>query len=967
MCSRALAASIASVLAATGASTAHAGDPTKVWWTIETDHFVVHYHDPLGDVARRVAAVSERAHANLAPKLGREPDEKTQVVIVDDTDGANGFASVLPRNRITLFATAPIGQSSLNDHDDWLYGLVTHEYTHILHLDTIGGLPRLVNKVLGKTWAPNQIQPRWVIEGLATYEESKLSSSGRVRSTQFDMFVRTAVLDGEQLGLDELTNGPYRFPRGNAAYLYGSKFLQYIFDRYGDHHAGRMSWAFGTNPVPYAINRQIHATVGRPFTELWGDWKAHLRDRYSLQLEAVERGGRRDGRRLTFDTESHLAPEYTRDGTELVWLANDGSSPTRLRAMPVGGNIGDARDVLRVDRIGAWSLVSDGSLVYEQTRQHRRDDDFQDLFHWDRATGKTVRLTHGLRARDPAVSPDGRQVAFIVNTASRTRLAVMPLVPLRRGDEPRIVWAGERFDQVYQPAWSPDGTRLAVSAWRRGGYRDVLIVELATGAVTEVTRDRAIDGDPAWSPDGRLLYFTSDRTGIANIYAHELDSGALWQVSNVIGGAFDPAISPDGTRLAYQGFDTGGYDLFELDVDPTTWTVANPYVDDRPAPTVVRDDEAVVLGPRPYRAIETLRPEAWQAELAASSASGNAVTLRTGGGDVAGFHAWSLGATVALDDGHLNVAGSYGYGRLRIPIRVSAGRNLAERTGYRIDGVSRSYREESAGATLSLAVPTRRTPGSSVSLSGDLDFDRFRLVDVPDDRLDPNDILPRVPLSNYRQIGVALRGGWANTRGFAETLGAVEGHEVSGAIRYDDPQLGATYRTLALNWSYRGYWKLWGETPVATLRYAGGIRVADIDRGDAFGLGHTPNQDVVGSVLGTARVGSTGYLRGYEPRVVSGDVFHLANLEYRQRLWQIERGLATLPFYLRRLHVAGLVDAGAAYDEPSRDAVRASVGGALRLDFVLGYFAPGTIEVGYARGLMSDGIDETWLLLTTTL
>lgn len=969
MSPRVPAAALAVALAVTAALTvaarpARAGDPDRVWKTIESAHFVVHYYEPLDDVAHRVAVVAERAHRNLSPELGRVPETKTEIVIIDDTDGANGFASVLPRNRITLHATAPIGESALNDHDDWLYGLVSHEYTHILHLDSIGGLARWVNKVLGKTWAPNQIQPRWIIEGLATYEESRHSSSGRTRSTTFDMYLRVPVLDGLDSRIDEVSAGPYTFPRGNAAYLYGSKFLQYVFDRYGDAKLREMTWRAGSATIPYGINRQIEATVGKPFTELWDDWRLWLRDKYTVQLEAVERRGRRDGRRLTFTAEGNISPQYTLDGKELVWLANDGASHIRLRAIPVGGNVGDARDVLPLDRVGGWAMLSDGSVVYEQTQVYRRDYDFQDLMYWDAPTRTTTRLTTGLRARDPAVSPDGRQVAFSINGGSHSTLAVMPLVA---GGTPRVVYEGDRFDQVFQPAWSPDGGKLAFSAWRAGGFKDILVLDLASGEVTELAHDRALDGDPTWGPDGRLVFFASDRTGIADIYAHDLETGALWQVTDVVGGAFDPAVSPDGTRLAYHGFVTGGYDLFEIDLDPARWTPAVPYLDDRPPPVEVPDDEAAVTAPRPYRAIETLGPESWSAQYAAGTAIGNALTIRTGGSDVAGLHGWSLAASISLDDGVVNVGGAYSYGGLRLPVRISAGRSLAHRSGWRIDGVSQPYDEETLSTTLSVGLPTRRSPDSSLSMSLDLDADRYRIVDGPDATPDPGALVPRPPTSNYLQTGVALRASWSNVRGYAQVLGPTEGREASASLRYDDPALGARFRNLALNWSARAYWKLWGETPVLTARYAGGVRVTDVDRGSAYGLGGVPDQDVANAIIQSQRASNTGYLRGYESRVVDGDKYHLLNVEYRQRLWQIERGPATNPIYVRRLHVAGFLDAGTAYDGPLRDAaLKYSVGAALRCDAVFGYYVPGSFELGYARGLADEGINETWLLLTTT-
>ena len=149
---------------------------------------------PLDDVARRIAR-RRRARASRCWRRRSitQPNEKTLIYLTDDTDSANGFAGVLPRNAIQLYATAPSGFSELDDYDDWLYGLVAHEYTHILHLDTMAGLPTIYNTIFGKTWAPNQIMPRWVIEGIATYEESKRSAGGRNRGTRFDEQIRIAM------------------------------------------------------------------------------------------------------------------------------------------------------------------------------------------------------------------------------------------------------------------------------------------------------------------------------------------------------------------------------------------------------------------------------------------------------------------------------------------------------------------------------------------------------------------------------------------------------------------------------------------------------------------------------------------------------------------------------------------------------------------------------------------------------
>ncbi|MGE0548544.1 MAG: hypothetical protein AB7O24_02505 [Kofleriaceae bacterium] len=956
---------VATTFFLTGIGLARAGDPTLDHKTLESEHFIVYYYEPLEDVARRVAVVAERAHRTLAPALDHRPEDKTIIVLVDDTDSANGFAGVLPRNAIQLFATAPSAVSELEDHDDWLYGLTAHEYTHVLHLDTMAGLPTIYNRVFGKTWSPNQIMPRWVIEGIATYEESKRSSGGRNRGTRFDQVIRIARHAGKQLRLDEVTGAPRQYPRGNAAYIYGSHFLRYVFDRFGDDTLRKMGHASGEFPIPFAVNRQIAKVVGKPFTELYDDWNGYLRDRYGMQEMAAERRGLVAGRQLTHTGESNSSAQYSADGKHVVWVQNDGRHQQVVRSMPVGKADDAARDVVQLDALGPFDLLDDGSLIYEQGRLFRRQYSYQDLFRWDAATGEITRLTTGQRARDPAVSQDGRHIAFSMNERSESVLAVMDATP---NAPAKVVWRGQRFDQAYQPAWSPDGTRVAFSAWRRGGYRDILVVDVATGEVQEITADRAIDMSPEWSHDGRWVYFDSDRTGIQNIFAYDTVDRATWQVTNVLGGAFRPRLAPGDRRMVFEAaVPNGGYDLFELELDRASWLPANDYVDDRPPSVAVRDDEAEVSAPRPYRALETLAPRTWTGSLQFGDAP--SATLQTQGSDAVGLHSYSLALSTPFDRGDLNIGASYGYNGFRPAIRLAMARTVVTRGGYRIDGVNHAFREEDWSATLSSSIPFESRPGASWSLSFDYDVDWFRSVDEPMAGLDPNERMRVTPPVDYVQAGVGMRVGYSRTRGVTFGLGPQSGFDTAIALRFDHPALGATYHNVTVSYSLNVFQRLWGDTPVLSARLAGAFRAGDLVRLGAYGLGGVPPQDVVRSIVESTRAGSTGYLRGFVTRSAVGNQYHLLNLEYRQELWQIERGLATLPIYLRRLHFAALSDIGTAFDTTFRasDHLRVSVGGALRLDAFFGYFVPGTFEIGYSRGVTTGGIGESWFLLTGSL
>src|SRR5262245_51244787 len=122
------------------------GDHRLVWRSLHTDHFDVHYHEPLGMAARMLVARAESINAKIKTSLGLSLEQRVALVLADDDDGANGFANVLPYNAIRLRVVAPDDMSPLADYDDWLGTLLTHEHTHIVHLEQSGGLPRLIQR-----------------------------------------------------------------------------------------------------------------------------------------------------------------------------------------------------------------------------------------------------------------------------------------------------------------------------------------------------------------------------------------------------------------------------------------------------------------------------------------------------------------------------------------------------------------------------------------------------------------------------------------------------------------------------------------------------------------------------------------------------------------------------------------------------------------------------------------------------
>lgn len=928
-----------------------ARDTELDWRTIDTPHFTVHYHVPLGVLARRVAVVAERAHSTLREVMGYQADRRTHIALTDGTDGANGSAIAIPFNMIQLNATAPSAMSPLGDYDDWLNMLVTHEHTHILHLDQWSGVASFINILLGKTYAPNHIQPRWLLEGVATWQESRRTAGGRVRSSMFDMFLRMDALEDRFFDIDQLSNIADRWPHGNVWYLYGSHFVEYVANRYGREAIATIAREYGDEVIPWGLNRVARRVTGRGWTELYDDFLAERRAHYESQRDEVVARGRVEGERITFHGEIARLPRFLHDGRVAYWRS-DNRTRNRIAHFDLE-HPDDQSDIARVNGDPGYAMHPSGRYaVYSLAAFHRDFYVFQDLFREDLETHRVDRLTNGWRAREPDVSPDGRRIAFTTNSAGTTHLWIAELRDVE--GTARLLIENSRFDQVFNPRFSPDGRTIAISRWHRGGYRDVELVDVERGSVIQVTHDRASDTGPCWSADGETLYFSSDRTGIANIYAFRLSSGTLRQITNVIAGAYQPAVSADGEDLVYVGYTSLGFDLFHLDLTTVQSQPAPPYVDRRPPPMI---DDAIWNGPsRDYQPLETLYPRSWMIEVG-DDGFGPALGANVSGEDMAGWHRWSLHATIGFNRQNVNADAAWTYGRTPIFLDARFFRRVAPRGGLAVNGQNLTWVEDAIGGEVRVGY---QLPEAFSRQRVDLRWRGTYVhnLETVEARLDPNEPPPTLPELGFRSE-LRLSWSYSDLERYGYDISNSGGRAVGFTVALAEPLIGSRYRAIELTWFAQQFVAMpWGGSHVLAINYTGGISGGDLGRRGVFSLGGFPDSNPVNGLVSNEIIGGVA-LRGYPAYDRSGLQYHLLQTEYRFPIWRINHGVLTLPVYLNRLHAALFMDVGDAFfGRFDLETFRVGVGGHLLLDFTIGYVLPFTLRVGYARGLMDGGVDQ---------
>jgi Tol biopolymer transport system component len=165
--------------------------------------------------------------------------------------------------------------------------------------------------------------------------------------------------------------------------------------------------------------------------------------------------------------------------------------------------------------------------------------------------------------QSPALSADGRRIAFISDRAGTAALCVVNI------DGSGLVRVTNDTFAEANPAWSPDGLKLA---FRRNSHTmdgGGLFVVNADG--TGLTLLRTGGEEPAWSPDGTRIAFSdlaSTNDGQSSIYVMGSDgSGVTELTATTAGSASDPAWSPDGGRIAYGGVGPDNQEVFVVNAD----------------------------------------------------------------------------------------------------------------------------------------------------------------------------------------------------------------------------------------------------------------------------------------------------------------------------------------------------------------------------------------------------------------
>jgi len=948
----------AAILLGTPLHAATLFDPALHFRMRSTEHFVIYYHQGEEQLARRLGPIAEETWRALRQPFGVDPPRRTHVVLADQTELANGYATPLPYDTIVLYTVWPAGSEFIGDVDDWLRVAFTHEFTHVVHLDRSEGWARLVRGVFGRVTLafPNVFLPTWQIEGLATYEESVVTGHGRLHAGDFTAVIAEAAARHRLEPLDRVNGGLTDWPGGAAPYAYGVGFHDYLATRFGVETLGALARATAGR-VPYTASRAFNKVYGESLGELWRDYERTLEP--STDPPVAEQ----HATRLTHHGFTVVGPRFDRGSPPniLYSVRNADEFPSLYR---VGL---DSSQPERLSRryLGSTTAIGRDAMYFDQQERRRNVGMYSDIYVRSRTSGRSRRLTKDARLLEPDLSPDERTLVAVQDRPGQRDLVLVRLKPDppfsgrmtdRATIESLVAEAGTQFNA---PRWSPDGRRIAAERHRLGALSEIVIVDIDTRTVFTVPSfDRMRVVTPAWRPDGAaLVAAVAPQEQPFNLYELSVDgSRAPRQLSSSTGGATWPDVSPDGKTIVFVGYTPDGFDLFSMPYPlsspasvgaapvgaaPAGVEPARPLSFDESS---LRAEQAPPLQASatsvPYSPLPTLRPTSWSPVV-----EGDNTQLRVGaavgGYDVLGYHFYSASATwlasgpsdaprpnAAVPDWQI----SYFYDRWRPTFFATASSDTSFFAGPASDNgtpaeATLRQRQIQAGVIL----PIRHTRVSHTALAS--------IVRAVNDYTFPHETISR--------NRTAARAAWGTTtaHAYGYSISPEAGVTAGTTIEVVRHGLGSFADATTATADVRAYVPGLTAHHVVAVRLAGGASSGDPTVGRTFLLGGAASDPGVVSFGSSA----FGLLRGFPSNTFAGSHVIVANADYRFPIARPQRGVGTWPLFVHTIHGALFADAGHAWTRAFRsNAIKTSLGGELSLNVVAGYFFPFTITAGAA-------------------
>ncbi len=485
------------------------------WHVLKTQHFDIYYYPEMEPLAERGAYFAEEAYKRLETKFNHSLNSRVPLIFYsshlhfEQTNTTEGF---IPEGVGGFFEFLK-GRVVIpaDGSIPQFRHVIRHELVHVF-------MQSKLSRVLSDHRKSADLSPPlWFTEGLAEYWSTTWDD-------QAEMVMRDAVLNSTVVGLSDMD----RIYGSFVMYKEGQNALEYISQTYGEEKILLLLENFWKDE---SFSEILRITIGKGYKEFDKEWLYALQKRYFPLLAKR-------------DQPTMVTQNVVEEG---------------FNSKPVVFEHDSTREVYFIGNRTGYTGIYRKNLDTKGPREPA-----QNIIEGEKSN--EFESFHPLYGRID-INKDGL-LAFSTKSGETDALHLY-------NTETNTIVRTFRFKSVVgigSVSWAPDGRRLVFSGIDMGGNNDLYILDTESGTLQRLTNDYYDDRDPAWSPKGDVIAFSSDRTssgknGTYDLFLYNLSTNSIDYLTYGNGSAGSPAWSKDGSKIAFTSDLDGVQNIWVMDLD----------------------------------------------------------------------------------------------------------------------------------------------------------------------------------------------------------------------------------------------------------------------------------------------------------------------------------------------------------------------------------------------------------------